>query len=541
MTTEASNILLVDDDLAMRRLLGTYLELAGYSVRTAADGREALAAIEHDCPDIVLTDWDMPGMNGLELCRQIRSQQLPHYVYILFLTVKATHHEMVQGLHAGADDFVTKPVQKDELLARLHAGTRVLELERRLSHMARTDSLTGLYTQRVFYELLDKEWNRAARYELPLSCVMVDLDFFKRVNDVYGHPAGDAVLKRIAGVLAGECRASDTICRYGGEEFCLLLPETPESGAVEWAERMRKRIGAEIVSWEGEDIRVTASFGVAQRYDDTQTAAQLVDLADQALLCAKRAGRDRVVDYQSLNAARHLSLDGSGPTDLFHGARARDVMTPVVACLREHETVGRAAEFFLQSRINSTPVVDAEGRLVGMISDKDLMAALVSLDCWARPVRELMKPNVIAYDQATPIHVIYEFLCRVSIFRVVITAGDRPTGTISRGSLLRWFRNLVLAKGLVGHEAEAAQVASPDAERTRQRLAETVRELGHQSSLLEGHLQKDDDLVPLIVGAATGMQDLVNDLLAHARFAQPTAGTAAAFQQSMMLEGGGVE
>jgi len=519
MTTEASNILLVDDDLTMRRLLGAHLELAGYCVRTATDGREALAAIEQDCPDIIITDWDMPGMNGLELCRQIRAQQLPHYVYILFLTVKDSHREMVRGLHAGADDFVTKPVQRDELLARLHAGARVLELERRLSHMARTDSLTGLYTQRVFYELLEKEWCRATRYGMALSCVMVDVDFFKRINDVYGHPAGDAVLRTIAGVLADECRASDTICRYGGEEFCIALPETPESGALQWAQRVRERIEAEIVSWEGEDIRVTASFGVAQRYDDTQTALQLVDLADQALLVAKRAGRDRVVAYQSLNEARHLSLEGSGPND----------------------TVGHAAEFFLQSRINSTPVVDDEGRLVGMIADKDLMAALVSLDCWTRPVRELMKPNVITYDEATPIHVIYEFLCRVSIFRVVITSGDRPTGTISRGSLLRWFRNLLLASGLVQTEEAAAPQPSVDANLTRQRLVETVRALAHQAKALDEHLQVDDDLVPRIVGAATGMQDLVDDLLAHARFAHPAAGAAAAFQQSMMLEGGGME
>lgn len=541
MTTEASKILLVDDDPTMRRLLGTHLELAGYCVRTAADGREALAAIEQDCPDIVLTDWEMPGMNGLELCRQIRAQQLPHYVYILFLTVKASHNEMVAGLRTGADDFVTKPVQKDELLARLHAGARILELERRLSHMARTDSLTGLYTQRVFYELLDKEWNRAARYGMPLSCVMVDVDFFKRVNDVYGHSAGDIVLKRVASLLAGECRASDTICRYGGEEFCILLPETPESGASQWAERMRKRIGAEIVSWEGQDIRVTASFGVAQRYDDVQAPAQLIDLADQALLCAKRAGRDRVVAYQALSAARHLSLGESDPNDLFHGVTARDVMTPVVACLREQDSVGQAAEFFLQSRINSTPVVDAQGKLVGMISDKDLMAALVSLDCWSRPVRELMKPHVITYDEATPIHVIYEFLCRVSLFRVVVTSGDRPTGTISRGSLLRWFRNLVLAKGLVGQEAQPPGAPAADAARTRQRLAETLRELGRQADRLLEHLQEDDDLVPRIVGAATGMQDMVDDLLAHARFARPMAHATAGFPQSMMLDGGGVE
>jgi len=538
MSSQATNILLVDDDLAMRRLLGTHLELAGYSVRTAASGDEALAAIEEECPDIIITDWEMPGMNGLELCRQIRSQDLPHYVYILFLTVRAAHKEMVEGLHAGADDFVTKPVQRDELLARLHAGARVVELERRLGQMACTDSLTGLYTQRVFYDLLEKEWHRTIRHGLPLSCVMVDVDFFKRVNDVYGHPAGDAVLKQVAAILSDECRASDTLCRYGGEEFCVILPETPEWGAVQWAQRVRERIGSHIVSWEEKSVRVTASFGVAQRCDDTRSAAQLVDLADQALLCAKRAGRDRVVAYQELNEAKHLNLEAAGHGDLFHGVIARDVMTPVVACLREEETVGRAAEFFLQSRINSTPVVDAEGKLVGIISDRDIMAALVSLDCWTRPVRELMKPNVVTYEETTPVHVIYEFLCRVSIPRIVVVADQRPTGTISRGSLLRWFRNLVIAKNLVGAEQDTPEDLSRAAQRTRHRLADTVRELARQTRLLEGHLQEEGDLVPRIVGTATGMQDLVDDLLAHARFALPVSGAAAAFHQSLGLEGG---
>ena len=196
-----------------------------------------MEAIELECPDFIITDWEMPRLNGLELCRLVREMVLPHYVYIIFLTAKTDPAEMITGLKIGADDFVSKPVAEAELLARMWAGSRVLGLERRLSLMAHTDSLTGLMTQRCFYEALDKEWHRSQRSHLPLSCVMMDLDFFKQVNDVHGHPVGDSVLKLVAELMADNSRASDIVCRYGGEEFCILLPETNEVEAELWAER----------------------------------------------------------------------------------------------------------------------------------------------------------------------------------------------------------------------------------------------------------------------------------------------------------------
>ena len=181
----------------------------------------------------------MPRVNGLELCRKIRGLALPHYVYTVFLSAKTGAAEMIAGLESGADDFLSKPVAEGELLARLQSGARVLEFERDLSLMAHTDFLSGLPTQRTFFDALQKEWHRATRLKLPLSCVMTDLDFFKQINDVYGHPVGDSVLKFVAELLLDNSRASDTVCHYGGEEFCVLLPETDENGAAVWAERAR--------------------------------------------------------------------------------------------------------------------------------------------------------------------------------------------------------------------------------------------------------------------------------------------------------------
>ncbi len=438
-------VLLVDDDPAMLRILSQWLEKAGYSVRTACDGQEALEAIELECPDFLVTDWEMPCIDGLELCRRVREMALPHYICIVFLTIKTGVDEMIAGLESGADDFLAKPITEGELLARMRSSSRVLELERRLSLMAHTDCLTGLPTQRTFYECLEKEWHRSKRFHLPLSCVMLDIDFFKQVNDVYGHPTGDSVLKFVAEMLVDNSRGSDTVCRYGGEEFCILLPETDENAAAVWAERARIRLSALRCPAGPKQLRLTGSLGIAERRDDTQTAEELVDLADQSLLWAKRAGRDRVIRYASLVDAAEPNLNLADRHDgVFRNVLARDVMNPLVVCLQETDTIDEAAKFFAQSGVSSTPVLAKDAALAGFISEKDLMAAMISPERWHRPLSSVMRANVICYEETTPIRVVYEFLCRVSIRGVVITRNGRPTGTISRGALLRWFRKWVV-------------------------------------------------------------------------------------------------
>jgi len=523
-----NRILLVDDDPSMLRLLSRWLEDAGYQVRRAGDGGQALEALEAECPDFLVTDWDMPNLDGLELCRRVRQLDLPYYLYILFLTARSTSNESILGLEQGADDFLPKPVAKAELLARLHAGGRRLQLERRLREIAHSDPLTGLLTRRTFFEAAAREWERTRRSRRPVSCVMVDIDFFKRINDTHGHVVGDTVLRAVARELAACGRKSDLICRFGGEEFCALLPETKERDAATWAERARQHVAATDFPAPGGPLRVTCSFGTAQNHDDTQNCEQLVDQADQALLCAKRSGRDRVVRFESLSDAGEHDLDErSAYGGLFAGITAADVMTPVVVCLREDESVGRAAEFFLCSRINSAPVVDREGRLCGIVSEKDLMVALTSDGLCERPVRESMKPNVICYPPETPIRVIYEFLCRVAIRRVVIAVDGSPLGTISRATLLRWFRNLALSKGLLDspRSSDSSRFSCPS--EPTERLAQTARELAGQIADLERRLDAHAaDLASHVVGGVSRMQDLLDDLLAHARYANRPEGDA---------------
>jgi len=535
-------VVLADDDPAMLRLMSRWLERNGYDVRQAADGRQALAAVESECPDYLITDWEMPHLDGPELCRRVRQLELPHYVYIFFVTAKAEQHTLVEGLEAGADDFLTKPVQQEELLARLQSASRVLALERRLQQLARSDALTGLITQRTFYELLQHEWHRAIRYRLPLSCVMLDIDFFKRINDLHGHPAGDAVLKAVAQLLRDSARKSDCVSRYGGEEFCVLLPETNSMGAALWAERVRERVSQLAITVGDKQLRLTASFGVAERHDDTQTPEQLVDQADQALLCAKQSGRDRVVRFEALaEAGKNRIEEENFRDDIFAGVTARQIMTPMVAPLRDDTTLGQAAEFFLHFRINSAPVVDSAGKLAGILSEKDLMAAMVSLSTWEKPIREVMKPNVISYEEDTPVRAIYEFLCRVTIRRVVIVRDGVPTGTISRSSLLRWFRNIVLARGLLGDESTEQRSAAA-AQRRRERLLGLCCQLLEHTQRLHEAVCRDseEEVVPCVVGGATQIHSLVTDLLACTRYAsEAAAGTGQL--QSLFLGSGYTE
>jgi two-component system, cell cycle response regulator len=300
MSPHFQDVLIVDDDRVIRTILSDMLEPAGFKVRQAANGAEALQLIREQCPYLVISDWLMSPMNGIELCRLLREEKLPHYIYVVLLTAKSQAGDIITGLNAGADDFLTKPVRKGELSARLQTGLRILELEHRLNELARRDPLTGVLNRRTFYEILEREWNRAERYGHPLSCVMVDVDFFKKINDTYGHMVGDHVLSFLAQSLEGLSRCPDYICRWGGEEFCALLPETDEEGAHRWAERCRAAIAEATVNSNECNVTMTASFGVAQRQDGMDNPKQLIAQADQALYAAKRAGRHCVVSFGTL-------------------------------------------------------------------------------------------------------------------------------------------------------------------------------------------------------------------------------------------------
>jgi CBS domain-containing protein len=331
----------------------------------------------------------------------------------------------------------------------------------------------------------------------------------------------------VAETLEGGCRNTDVVSRYGGEEFCVLLPETTPESAFLWAERMRERISNLTVDVGTTRLNLTASFGVSQRMGDTQSPEHLVDMADQALTVAKRSGRDRVVNFTSLTQATPVSAEQSNPSSILRDIPARQVMTTLVAGLSQDDTIDVASRYFLRFRIAIAPVIDDEGKLVGVLSEKDVMSVMLQPEWWTLLIRNVMKSNVVCYEEDTPALTIYEFLCRVTLRAAVIVNQGRPTGLITRGSLLRYFINaLSLGEQREGHEhlpplgMNEAIDKSQSPEDVRRRIMQIVRAVNDEAADLQERLdQLSDDLVPCLVGGASRIQELANDLLACSQFA----------------------
>ncbi|HEY3282087.1 MAG TPA: diguanylate cyclase [Armatimonadota bacterium] len=306
MASSGSTILLVDDDPINRELLEARLSFTGYRVLSATNGAEALECASSEHPDLILMDIMMPGMSGYDVCRSLKQDPATERIPVIFISAKTNVTDKVAGLQMGATDFISKPFVAEELLARVEVALRTKQEQDRLREeagrlqaMTLTDPLTGLYNRRMLDERLEEEVSRSRRYGTPLSCLMIDIDDFKKVNDRFGHPTGDTVLKQISEVLRCCSRAIDVVSRYGGEEFAVLLPETCLQGATQAAERIRAQLTHDVGAGVLPGIsRVTLSVGIARLSagDDGNT---LLAKADAALYRAKADGKDRIVRDES--------------------------------------------------------------------------------------------------------------------------------------------------------------------------------------------------------------------------------------------------
>jgi diguanylate cyclase (GGDEF)-like protein len=295
-------ILVADDSPVYRKLIEETLSERTYEILFAKSGREALNIFAKHRPSIVITDWMMPDFSGIELCENIRKHFKDSYTYIIILTGMSEKAEVVKGLTAGADDYLTKPFDREELLARVAVGLRVVELHRQieaknrlLEQLALTDPLTNLPNRRALEDWATGQLSGAARYGFAFWIVVADLDFFKNINDTYGHEAGDVVLKRVAEVLKSNSRKSDICGRIGGEEFLFSLSHITEENVKLVVDRIRKDLETTKFSFDGKVLTVTASFGVAG-FDGKHAPDlnQLISRADAALYSAKRLGRNRI-------------------------------------------------------------------------------------------------------------------------------------------------------------------------------------------------------------------------------------------------------
>lgn len=295
-------ILVADDDPVWRHMIRAMIQEWGDQPVPAADGREAWKVLQGpERPSLAILDWMMPGIDGLDICRRLREEQDAPYVYVLLLTAKESKADLIKAFDAGADDYIKKPFDPDELRARLRAATRILDLQAALLKaqedlrvLATRDALTGLFNRRAILEMLDRELARAKRDQSGVSVLIADVDYFKQVNDLHGHAAGDAVLRQVAERMTASVRAYDAVGRYGGEEVLVVLPECHDAEALITAERTRAAISATPCRALESDLTVRVSIGVASSQTlGTFDAKAIVHAADVALYRAKKTGRDR--------------------------------------------------------------------------------------------------------------------------------------------------------------------------------------------------------------------------------------------------------
>jgi two-component system cell cycle response regulator len=295
-------VLVVDDSPVARKLVEHALPLDRYAIFNAKTGQEALDLFAKYRPGLVITDWLMPDLSGIELCRRLRADFHNCFTYIILLTGVSEKSKVVAGLQAGADEYLTKPFYAEELLARAEVGQRIVALHRELEEknrlleqLALTDPLTGLPNRRAIEQWGTRQLSGAVRHDFQLCVVEADLDQFKAINDTYGHDAGDTVLKRFSEILKTNTRQCDISGRIGGDEFLLVITYVDPKGIQTAIERIREQLEASTFSFAGANVQVTASFGIADfRRGQSSDFNRLIVQADVALYSAKRLGRNRV-------------------------------------------------------------------------------------------------------------------------------------------------------------------------------------------------------------------------------------------------------
>ena len=297
-------VLIADDSMISRRLLEAALKKWDYEVIVASDGAEAWELLRgDDAPRMAILDWMMPGLSGPEVCRRVRALAQDQYTYILLVTSRSHKEDLIEGMEAGADDYLTKPFDQNELKVRLGPGRRIVELQHALieaqqllREQATVDPLTRVWNRRTILEILEREIARAGRSGGAVGVVLIDLDGFKAVNDQHGHLTGDAVLREAATRMKNSSRSYDSIGRYGGEEFLILLPGCDQATAAMQAERARQDLANHVIEVDGKSFYVTASFGVtSMQAGEHEGVEALLRTADNALYRAKQNGRNCVV------------------------------------------------------------------------------------------------------------------------------------------------------------------------------------------------------------------------------------------------------
>lgn len=472
---EKRRILVVDDQLAIhddyRKIIGLNRRCDELSnVEAQLFGGNAQAAEHWNDYEV---DCASNGQEGIQLVRQSLEKGRPYAVAFVDIrmppgidgvaTIKcmwAVDPDILIVLCSAYSDY-----SWDDISYALGRSDRFLILRKPFDNievrqcaaalserwlLARVDALTSLLNRRAFQQYLDQAWRRSVNEGMPLACVMVDIDFFKKINDNLGHRAGDAVIIQVADLIRQACRDTDHVCRYGGEEFCVLLPGYDEQRAFDWAEDLRHQLDRRSNgNLQGFVHGVSISCGVAVKNERTLEKEDLVEHADQALRAAKQTGRNRCVRRSLIEGSASAWLTQAAPfppKDLL----TESVMTSGVVSLPSTTTIETAAALLIQNRLVSAPVVDDDEQVVGIVSEKDLIQVLPTPANLTRPVSEIMNRNVVCYEAEAPAAAAFQFLYRAGVPGVCVVRDGKPVGMVTRSTLLRW------SQSMLGRSAAAA-------------------------------------------------------------------------------------
>lgn len=289
-------ILVVDDNALNVRLLTDILKNAGYEAYSTQDGSQVIKIVNHNPPDIILLDLIMPNIDGFEVCRLLKDNYLTKDIPIIMITARTDAESIKKALELGVFDYIKKPIEEIEVIARVQSTLRFREQLEQLKEMSLKDGLTGLYNHYFLIELFEKELTKHERTGQDLGFIMVDIDYFKKVNDDYGHQAGDTVLKKLSNLLTKSVRHGDVVGRYGGEEFGIVFTNASKDDVIRACERIRNRVENYIFSTTEADIRTTVSLGCCHKEAHKKLSCQeMIQYADKALYSAKRNGRNQFV------------------------------------------------------------------------------------------------------------------------------------------------------------------------------------------------------------------------------------------------------
>lgn len=435
MNARPLSLLLVTEDRRFLRQLSRFLQAFGYQLHQVADKHQAAFALEGLRPDLLIVDADPELAGALELCRLASGQDRLGYIYTVLMIRQAKASDLRQALEAGVDDFLAKPVVYAELLVRLRAAARMLEFERRIRQQADLEPVCGLPSRAAFFRQLERERRALDGHTPRAACVLLDVDYFGRINHRYGHTAGDALLGNVAAKMRELWAPPASLASLGGGQFAVLLPDSSDVDATSLAEQVRQALAA-TEFFVGEDsVRLTFSLGVAALESGDRSPQQVLERAATALQIAKNSGRDCVVQFGQFDGETGAWSELAAPGKLFERTVARDVMTPWTLQLQADHGLRESLALLRHARLNAAPVVDGQGNHVGVLFDSQRLQKPGDGDRRSRRVAEVMATDVPCCEEDTSFSRLMEIFTQDACSLIGILHNGKPTGFVTAEGL----------------------------------------------------------------------------------------------------------